>query len=216
MRLIGMLDSPFVRRTAVCLEHLQVPFLHEPVSVFSNFEQFKSINPVVKAPTLVCDDGTVLMDSTLILQFAEATLARGRSLWSPDRGQLAHEYRAAGLAMVACEKSAQLIYERNLRPAAARFAPWMERVTGQFLAAYSALEQELRAHPRIYERDDRHAPIAAAIAWQFSHSMLAAELPAHSYPGLVLLSERMERTAQFSKYPPTGPGVPGLGANAGV
>lgn len=27
---------------------------------------------MVKAPTLVCDDGTVLMDSTLILQYAEA------------------------------------------------------------------------------------------------------------------------------------------------
>jgi glutathione S-transferase len=211
MRLIGMLDSPFVRRTAVCLEHLQVRFQHEPVSVFSNFDQFRSINPMVKAPTLVCDDGTVLMDSSLILQYAEANLAAGRSLWNPDPEQRAHDFRAVGLAMVACEKSAQLIYEQNLRPAGARFAPWMDRVTGQFLAAYAALEQELQAHPRTYERDDRHAPIFAAIAWQFSHSMLASELPAGNYPGLVQLSARMERSAQFLKYPPDGPGVPGPG-----
>ena len=70
---------------------------------------------VVKAPTLVCDDGTVLMDSTLILQYAEARLSGGRSLWNPDPGQLAHEYRVVGLSLAACEKSAQLIYERNLR-----------------------------------------------------------------------------------------------------
>ena len=147
MRLIGMLDSPFVRRTAVCLEHLRVSFQHQPVSVFSNFEQFRGINPLVKAPTLVCDDGTVLMDSSLILQYAEANLAAGRSLWNPDPGQRAHDFRAVGLAMVACEKSAQHIYEQNLRPPEARFAPWMNRVKGQFLAAYAALEEELRSHP---------------------------------------------------------------------
>lgn len=210
MRLIGMLDSPFVRRVAVCFEHLQIAFNHEPVSVFSTFEQFRSINPVVKAPTLVCDDGTVLMDSTLILQFAEATLAHGRSLWSQDRAKLALEYRAVGLSLAACEKSAQLIYERNLRPPAAQFGPWKDRVTGQLLAAYAALEQELQIHPTVFEREDRHASIVAAIAWQFSYSMLATELPASAYPGLVKLADRMERSAQFRKYPPDGPGVPGL------
>jgi glutathione S-transferase len=211
MRLIGMLDSPFVRRVAVCFEHLHIDFRHEPVSVFSTFEQFRSINPVVKAPTLVCDDGTVLMDSTLILQFAEARLAGGRSLWNPDPGQLVHDYRAVGLAMAACEKSAQLIYERNLRPPEAQFGPWKDRVTGQLLAAYAALEQELHAQPLVFQRDDRHASIVAAIAWQFSHSMLSAELPAKSHRGLVQLSERMEHSAQFRKYAPDGPGVPGPG-----
>ena len=212
MRLIGMLDSPFVRRTAVSLEHLGVVFQHQPVSVFSNFEQFRSINPMVKAPTLICDDGTVLMDSTLILQYAEANLSAGRSLWNPDPGQRAHDFRAVGLAMVACEKSAQHIYEQNLRPPEARFAPWMERVKGQFLAAYAALEKELSAHPETFEHADRHASIFPAIAWQFSYSMLARELPAANYPGLVHLSERMEHSAQFLKYPPDGPGVPGPGA----
>jgi len=79
MRLIGMLDSPYVRRTAIALRLLEIPFEHDPLSVFSTFEQFSRVNPVVKAPSLVCDDGTVLMDSGLIIDYAE-TLA-GRSLW---------------------------------------------------------------------------------------------------------------------------------------
>ena len=78
MQLVGMLDSPFVRRAAISLRLLGVPFEHRSVSVFSTFEQFRGINPVVKAPTLVCDDGTVLMDSTLIIDYAEAL--SGRSL----------------------------------------------------------------------------------------------------------------------------------------
>jgi len=38
MKLIGMLDSPYVRRVAISLEFLDVPFKHESVSVFSTFE----------------------------------------------------------------------------------------------------------------------------------------------------------------------------------
>uniref|UniRef100_UPI0019533B88 glutathione S-transferase N-terminal domain-containing protein n=2 Tax=Pseudomonadota TaxID=1224 RepID=UPI0019533B88 len=67
MKLIGMLDSPFVRRVAISLRLLGLPFEHAAVSVFRGFDEFQRINPVVKAPTLVCDDGTVLMDSTLLL-----------------------------------------------------------------------------------------------------------------------------------------------------
>ena len=76
MKLIGMLDSPYVRRVAVSLQLLGLPFEHRSLSVFRQFDEFSALNPVVKAPTLIADDGTVLMDSTLILDYrrAEASL----------------------------------------------------------------------------------------------------------------------------------------------
>ena len=52
MRLIGMLDSPYVRRVAISMECQGVPFEHEAVSVFSTFEKFQRINPIVKARRL--------------------------------------------------------------------------------------------------------------------------------------------------------------------
>src|SRR6476660_3940688 len=99
MRLIGMLDSPYVRRVAISLEMLGVPFKHEAVSVFAASLQFKSINPVVKAPSLVCDDGEVLMDSSLILQFIETTC--GQTLWSQNKPEFQREIRAVSLALAA-------------------------------------------------------------------------------------------------------------------
>ncbi len=207
MRLIGMLDSPYVRRVAISLEVLGVPFEHDSVSVFSTFEHFQSINPVVKAPTLVCDDGEVLMDSSLILQFVEATAARGRSLWSADRVELQHQFRAVSLALAACDKSVQIIYERNLRPKEAQYEPWLRRVTGQLLAAYAGLEREVERRPAAFLAPDNQPSIAAAIAWQFTQSMLAAVVPASHHPGLVDLSQRFEQAPEFRKYPPVGPGV---------
>jgi glutathione S-transferase len=205
MKLIGMLDSPYVRRVAISLEFLGVPFEHQAVSVFRTFPQFQAINPVVKAPTLVCDDGEVLMDSSLILQFIEAT--HGKSLWSQNPLLFQHQMRAVSLALAACEKSVQIVYERNLRPEAMHFQPWLDRVKGQLLAAYAGLEKEVQTRPEIFAEAKSQAVITAAVASQFTQSMLANEVVAGNYPGLVELSERMEMRTEFLKWPPVGPGV---------
>ena len=39
MKLIGMLDSPYVRRVAICMKLLGLEFEHAPISVFSSFER---------------------------------------------------------------------------------------------------------------------------------------------------------------------------------
>jgi glutathione S-transferase len=70
MQLIDLFDSPYVRRVAISLRLMGIAFEHRPISVFRGFDEFARINPVVKAPSLVCDDGEVLMDSTLILEYA--------------------------------------------------------------------------------------------------------------------------------------------------
>ena len=207
MKLIGMLDSPYVRRVAISLEVLAVHFEHEAISVFSTFEKFKGINPVVKAPTLICDDGEMLMDSSLILQYIEARTAHRVSLWSADPLERQHEFRAVSLALAACEKSVQIVYERNLRPKEAQYEPWMERVTGQLLAAYAGLEQEIQRRKEAFATAHTQASITAGVAWQFTQSMLAAIVPAPKHPGLVALSQRLEETPEFRKYPPRGPGV---------
>lgn len=70
-----MLDSPYVRRVAISLRTMELPFSHEPLSVFGTYEAFSAINPVVKAPTFVTDDNIVLMDSTLIIEHLERLVA---------------------------------------------------------------------------------------------------------------------------------------------
>jgi len=205
MKLIGMLDSPYVRRTAISLEVLGVHFEHEAVSVFSTFEKFQAINPVVKAPTWICEDGEILMDSSLILQFVESK--HTRSLWATDPKERQHDYRAVSLALAACDKSVQIVYERNLRPKEAQHEPWIEPVTGQVVAAYAGLEQEVQKRKDAFATGHTQASITAAVAWQFTQSMLAKIVPASKHPGLAELSQRLEQTPEFRKYPPKGPGV---------
>lgn len=204
MQLIGMLDSPFVRRVAISLQLLDLPFDHQSVSVFRTFDQFRGINPVVKAPTLVCDDGEVLMDSTLILEYAEALSAAvsGRSLVPSDIPALQRSLRLTGLALAACEKSVQIIYEHQLRPAEKLHQPWLTRVSGQLLAAYDALEAAYEKQPpTVTSAGIDQATLSAAVAWQFTQQMVPEAVPAARYPALAALSARAERLPEFIAAP---------------
>ena len=147
MKLIGMLDSPYVRRVAICLQLMGVRFEHQSLSVFRTFDQFRQLNPVVKAPTLLADDGTVLMDSTLILQYAEALAAPSRRMTPAEPEKLLSSLRVLSLALAACEKSVQIVYEHNLRPAEKLHEPWLERVRLQLLSALDGLEEAFRNYP---------------------------------------------------------------------
>jgi glutathione S-transferase len=200
MQLIGMLDSPYVRRVAVSLQLLGLPFEHRALSVFRDFEQFQRINPLVKAPTLICDDGTVLMDSTLILELAECLAAPTKSLLPADIAERQQALRLIGLGLAACEKSVQIIYERELRPVEKQHAPWLERVTGQMLAAFDALEVELLRRPLSVDNIDQ-AGITAAVAWQFSRSMTPELLDAARFPTLQQFSTMAERLPAFAAAP---------------
>lgn len=205
MQLIGMLDSPYVRRVAISLQLLGLRFEHQSVSVFSTFEKFRQINPVVKAPSLVCDDGTVLMDSTLIIDYAEALAvqqAPPRSLMPAAIAERQQALRVIGLAMAACEKSVQIIYERNLRPAEKLHQPWVSRVTGQLLAAYGELESELRRKPLAATSGTMGQDgVTTGITWHFTQAMIPEVVNAADYPALCEFSARAEQLPEFLAAP---------------
>jgi glutathione S-transferase len=206
MRLIGMLDSPYVRRVAISLSLMELRFRHEALSVFRNWDAFAAINPVVKAPTLVTDDGTVLMDSALILEYAERLAPPERRL-TPETAQAhAHAQRIVGLALAACEKTVQLVYERTLRPPEKQHAPWIARVQGQLRAAYRLLETEIQpGNPAgaawLLGARPLQADITAAVAWRFTQHEAASEISAADHPALAALSARAEALPAFVATP---------------
>ena len=198
MQLIGMLDSPYVRRVAISLQLLGLPFEHHSLSVFRTYDQFRHINPVVKAPSLICDDGEVLMDSTLIIDYAESLAGRGRSLMPAAPLQRQHVLRQIGLSLAACEKSVAIVYERDLRPAAKLHQPWVDRVTAQLLAAYQGLETDIRALPLdCASATISQAGVSVAVAWHFTQQMLVETAPAADYPALRDFSAQAERLPEF-------------------
>ncbi|CRM49792.1 glutathione S-transferase family protein [Pseudomonas sp. 25 R 14] len=198
MKLVGMLDSPYVRRVAIALELYGVDFEQQSLSVFSTFKEFSRINPVVKAPTLVLDDGTVLMDSSLILDYFEALAPADKKLLPQTAAARARDLQVIGLALAACDKSVQIYYEHNLRPAEKLHEPWLDRVTGQLLAAYSGLEP-LLANPQ--GESLSQASLSVAVAWSFSRYAVPSVVKAEDFPNLQRHARLAEQHPAFGKYP---------------
>lgn len=199
MKLLGMLDSPYVRRVAISLDLYGVSFEHVPLSVFSTFDAFAQINPVVKAPSLVLDDGTVLMDSSLIIGYFESLSGATSTLLPQEPSALADALRVVGLALAACEKAVQIVYERNLRPAEKLHQPWVERVTGQLLAACGELDE--RWVSTVAGSQPDQAAISSAVAWSFLQLMVPEVVRADDFPRLRKQAEQWEATELFRRYP---------------
>lgn len=200
MQLIGMLDSAFVRRVAITMHLLDLPFQHRSISVFSTYPQFRAINPVVKAPTLVCDDGVQLMESTLIIDYLEALA--GRSLMPAGIEARRTALRTIGLALAACEKTVQMVHEKRLRPAEKQYAPWEQRIREQLVAALAGLEHAvLEAPPRVDEGIGQDG-LTVAVTWRFTQLLLPDTIVPAAFPALAALSARAEQLPAFIAAPP--------------
>ncbi|WP_183714229.1 glutathione S-transferase family protein [Paraburkholderia tropica] len=202
MQLIGMMDSPYVRRVAISLHVLGLPFEHQSVSVFRHYDAFAKINPVVKAPTFIDDDGTMLIDSTLILDFLDHKVPAARRLMPEETQERTFALRVNGFALAAMEKTVQQVYERQLRPEDRQHEPWFERVNAQMHAAYAELERLVSGREgwlcagRITQAD-----ITAAVAWRFTQHILPGTADPARYPALAALSRRAEALPEFVATP---------------
>ena len=200
MQLIGMLDSPFVRRVAISMRLMDIAFEHRPISVFRHLDTFASVNPVVKVPTLICDNGVVLMDSSLILDYLDTLTAGEHSLLPADLARRQHALRVIGLALVAAEKAVQIVYETKLRPLEKQHEPWLERVRAQLASAWGLLEHELSTEPLTLAPPDQ-AGVSCAVAWRFTQEMLPELACASSYPLLSQWSREAEQHPAFIATP---------------
>lgn len=193
MILIGQYDSPFVRRVGIALTLYGLPFEHRPWSVFDDGAAVQALNPLMRVPTLVLGDGTVLTDSHMMLDyldnlvdvplFPRAEPARHRAL------------RVAALACGLAEKAVSLFYERRLHedPSAA----WEARCRAQIGAVLTALEAERPDSPWWFGHSIGHADIALACALRFVAEAHPGLIPAASHPKLARHAAKAEALPAF-------------------
>ena len=199
------------------MNRLSLPSPYRSLSVFRDVDTFTQFNPIIKAPTLVCDDGEILMDSTLILAYlqklANAQAAENQLDQLPSSDQhpslmptALHQYQKAlhliGLGLNACDKSVQIVYERELRPAEKQHQPWFTRVQSHLLAAYDLIEAEIANESGwlVYSHLT-DADITISVAWQFTQYIIPDVVSSHRYPAISAFSARAEALSEFTANP---------------
>jgi glutathione S-transferase len=198
MQLIGMLDSPYVRRVAVTMLTAGLAFQHRPISLFRHIDEFSKISPLLKAPTLLVDDGTALLDSGVILEYLATRSAAVAALMPATL----EAFRATGLALTVCEKAVQFHYERALRSPEQRSETWVARVVGQLTKGLEALDREAPASGWIGEAGIGASDITVACAFGFIQGMLGDLVDPALYPSLAAFGARAEELPAFRAAPP--------------
>ncbi|MBS6035417.1 MAG: glutathione S-transferase [Pantoea sp.] len=198
MILIGMLDSPYVRRVAIYMKVLGIQFEHRPLSVFSDFDALAKINPTVKVPTLITDDNQVLIDSTLIINYLEKYSGHTPVPTSASEAEEQRDLRLTGFALAACEKAVQIVYEQRVRPEEKQHQPWVNRITQQLHGAWQTLDNGLReSHPDMLSV----AGISIAVAWSFTDVMLPDTVSRARYPEAARFTSLAEQQTEFLTTP---------------
>ncbi|GAU80470.1 glutathione S-transferase family protein [Bosea sp. BIWAKO-01] len=195
MILIGQYDSPFVRRVGIALKLYELPFEHRPWSVFGDAEKIRPYNPLTRVPTLVLDDGLVLVESHGILDYLDGRVAAERRLFPVTEPARHWAVRTAGLAMGFAEKAVSLFYELKLHREVSQV--WAERCRAQILATLSVLETERSQQGDGPAGRIGHADIALAVAWRFLMEAHPGIASPGDYPTLAREAARLEALPVF-------------------
>ncbi len=199
MILIGRFDSPFVRRVAVSMNLLKMPFEHRNWSVGKDFELIRQFNPLGRVPALVQPDGDTLIESAAILDFLDEMAGPERALL-PRSGELRREaLRVIALAVGGAEKGMMQVYETAFRPPEKRYRPWVERCHTQTHAALGELDRfcQVRRDEWLIGRKISQADITAVCVYTFLSDALGINRESVVYPALSSLAERCEALPEF-------------------
>jgi len=197
MILIGQYDSPFVRRVGIALTLYGIAFEHRPWSAFGDADRIRPLNPLVRVPTLVLDDGTVLSESHAMLDYLDGLVPAERRMFPAAEPARHRAIRVAALATGLGDKAVSLFYEQRLHDRASPV--WVERCRSQIAAVLAALEAERSSSPTPYWFGDRigHADIAVAAVLRFLGEAHPGLARLADYPALAAHAARLEALPAF-------------------
>jgi glutathione S-transferase len=196
MILIGQYDSPFVRRVAVTLQLYKLAYDHRPWSAVGDTDKIAELNPLIRVPTLVTNEGMAVTDSGTIVQLLDhmagfsAFLSRN---W-PQQGEV---LRLAGFASGVADKAVALIYEKAFHQGVV--PTWHERLRRQVAETLAMLDRERAASttPWLFGERLSHADVMIGTMFCFLREALGAEIDLEPYKALKKHSKACDALPEF-------------------
>lgn len=204
MKLIGSPNSPFARKARVLLMEKAIAHEWEVQMPFAPETTLPQVNPLGKVPALVLDDGRVLFDSRVIVDYVE-TLPR-RNAFTPidDAGRLEVK-RWEALADGCTDAQAVIVFERRRTNPAQRSEEWIAWQTAKIERSLLCMAQWLGDRTWCYGEGFSVADMA--VVCTLGHLDLRfKEIPwRERHPNLAALSDRIHNRPSFAQTVPPGP-----------
>lgn len=197
MILIGQYDSPFVRRVAIALRLYGIAYDHRPWSTFGDAERIAPFNPLRRVPTLVLDNGDVLIESTAILDYLDELAGPSRAMIADSGDRRRQALKICALATGLADKAVSLFYERALHQTTSE--QWIARCRTQISDVLTALDADRVSKIERYWFGDAigHADVAVACALRFTREAHPGLFDEQQWPALAAHAATCEALQPF-------------------
>jgi glutathione S-transferase len=205
MKLYGNYLSPYVRRVAISMNILNIPFELEHLMIFNEPDKLRGHNPVVRIPTLQLDDGTALGESAVMLDYLDQQVGPARALVPATGPERLSVMQITGMAIGATEKAQWAFYELRFHPKEKVHQPWIEQCEKGALGGLGYLNDlAAKAGPGGWlaaGENISQADISTVTGFSFI-AKVRPNLQIHdAFPELAAFAAKCESLAEFSACP---------------
>lgn len=196
MKLIGSLASPYVRKVRVVLAEKKLDCQFELEDVWAKDTTIDKLNPLGKVPSLVMEDGNVLIDSRVMVEYLD-TLTPVCKLLPPNGRDRADVKCWEALADGMLDAAIAVRLERIHRPPELQSEAWMARQMRKVHLGLASLSEKLGESPYCagihYSLAD--VAVGCTVGW------LAFRFPEitwrDDYPNLARLFDKLSERQSF-------------------
>ncbi len=208
LTLVGMLDSPFVRRVAITLRRYEFAYENLPLMTVKQAEQFAAYSPLKRAPTLILPSGEALFDSQLILDHLDELVAPGHSLMPIASEERLRCRQVLGIAAGVADKAVSAVYEKVFHSEEQRSQRLLIRIRGQLNDSLAWLEQRAPQADFLFGAELCHADVLLGTALCFAEEAHPEMVELSEYPVLRGWYQRVSALEDFkATYLPLDPPV---------
>jgi glutathione S-transferase len=165
MKLLYQSHSPYARKVLVAAHEMglagQLEVIHHETSPTLRNDEVFALNPLGKVPVLICDDRSILFDSSVICEYLDG-LQQGRKLFPAPTTQRFLALRNQAIAMGIADAGIAVRWETERRPEAVRWAPLREGYRQKIIASCDFLEGNVDQDKAL---DIGDIALATALSW---------------------------------------------------
>jgi glutathione S-transferase len=196
MKLVGSQGSPFARKVRVVMAEKKIDCQFESINVAESHAQTQQFNPLGKVPYLMLDDGEVLFDSRVIVEYLDNLTPVQRLI--PASGRERAEVKVWEALADGMLDAVGLIRLESMRSESQRSEPWVAKQQSKVDAALAALSTRLGDHPFCVDGRYSLADIAVACALGYLQWRVPQNNWREQYPNLRVLADKLFARASFA------------------
>jgi glutathione S-transferase len=169
------------------------------VPVWEQPDAVRAHNPLTRVPTLVLDDGEVLVESYAILDWLDEQAGPERRLTPASGPERRRVMKSTAVALGALDKAVWALYEPRFRPKEKVHAPWIRHNEAQAMGGFGWLEglaaktaDGFLCGPKLTQAD-----VTATVALGFAATARPKLGVEEAFPALARLAQRCEALPAF-------------------